>query len=173
MTTTLNEQVISTLLTRRHNDTAWRAEVARGRSLITEPYAYRHLAWAWASRPWARVPLLRVCALACDHADLPNVAGQSFGRALAITAYRTGSEQYATKLAICQQLDLERAAQVWRSMCPTLEDQRIGFAWVGLLKIALAWDHPNTHRRRENRRRLLEDFYTNPKQTLTTPAQEA
>jgi hypothetical protein len=100
--------------------------------------------------------------MACDFPKVPNSA-QPFGAA--VRRLCSGNDEkeiqrLGLKLGLSQNMSIENASYLWRSFLPLLEQERIGFAWDGLLQTALGWDHPNVDIRQRIRRRLLEDFYS-------------
>jgi CRISPR type I-E-associated protein CasB/Cse2 len=169
MTTDLASRATATLL-RLREDTGARASLRRGHSPGTEHYAYPYLAPLWTEHgPHFRVPLLRVGALAATATDVTNDTSVPLGvllRRTALAGVDGGAdvrdralERVGRRLVWAQTGEVEKLHMALRQHVGNSRLVRPVVAWRNVVDTYLWWDQPDTARRREHRRRLLELFY--------------
>jgi CRISPR type I-E-associated protein CasB/Cse2 len=180
MTTDLAARATATLL-RLREDTGARANLRRGHSPGTEPYAYPYLAPLWVDAgSHYRVPLLRVGALAATATDVANDAAVPLGvflhrAALAGVEGRAEARDRALdrvgrRLVWAQTGDVEKLHMALRQLVRNGGLARPAVSWRDIVATYLWWEHPDTARRRDHRRRLLERYYGHQDTlTVSTP----
>jgi CRISPR type I-E-associated protein CasB/Cse2 len=169
MTTDLASLATGTLL-RLRESTGPRANLRRGHSPGTEHYAYPYLAPLWTAHGGHfRVPLLRVGALAATATDVahdPSVPLGVFLRRAALAGVDGGAdareralERVGRRLVWAQTGDVEKLHMALRQLVGTSRLPRPAVSWRDVIGTYLWWDQPDPARRRDHRRRLLEQFY--------------
>jgi len=154
------------LVLRLRTSTGSRVAMRRAASDSTAHYSYPYLAGLWTGdgNGWRRQPVLLLAAAAAT-STVGHDADERLGRYLrrAALANATGDpdrdlDRIGRRLMAAQTGDLRKLHQaVARHLTANPHHGRVD--WDDIWWTYATWDHPNRAKRRDRRRRLLEDFY--------------
>lgn len=182
MSVKINPGSVATRLLALRESTPARAALRRANSVSMEHYAYPYLASTWSGNAWARIPLLRVAALAATLPEIRDDADVTPGQLLRNVAL-TGTDldaaspkeraeereralaRIGTRLVMVQSGDLDKLHTIVRTILSGHRLEHPAVSWKQIVQLYLNWDLPDLSKRREVRRRLLEQFYTPPRRT--------